>query len=68
MAVSAMKCRLLPISQEALIVGDVSYHQYEGILIDNEEKIKIKNNLGPKNKVYLTIFNSFFVFCFLKTT
>ena len=51
MAVSAMKCRLLPISQEALIVGDVSYHQYEGILIDDEEKVKIKNNLGPKNKV-----------------
>jgi len=52
-AVSAMKCRLLPISQEALIVGDVSYHQYEGILIDNKEKIKIKNNLGVKNKVMI---------------
>ena len=46
-----MKCGLLPLSQEALICGDVSYHDYNGILVEAEEKEKLQRNLGPKNKV-----------------
>ena len=46
-----MKCGLLPMSQEALICGNVSYHEYRGILVDAEEKEKIARNLGVHNKV-----------------
>uniref|UniRef100_A0A8C6WK96 Alpha-adducin n=1 Tax=Neogobius melanostomus TaxID=47308 RepID=A0A8C6WK96_9GOBI len=52
-AVSAMKCGLLPISPEALSLGEVSYHDYQGILIDDEECALIQRNLGPKNKVLI---------------
>merc|ERR1711974_308168 len=50
-AVSAMKCGLLPMSQEALICGKVSYHEYRGILVDPEEKEKLARNLGVHNKI-----------------
>ncbi|XP_078288100.1 alpha-adducin isoform X6 [Rhinoraja longicauda] len=52
-AVSAMKCGLLPISPEALTLGEIAYHDYHGILVDEEEKIQIQKNLGPKNKVLI---------------
>ncbi|XP_062868370.1 alpha-adducin isoform X2 [Trichomycterus rosablanca] len=52
-AVSAMKCGLLPISPEALYLGEVAYHDYHGILVDDEEKILIQKNLGPKSKVLI---------------
>ncbi|XP_060634019.2 alpha-adducin isoform X9 [Anolis sagrei] len=52
-AVSAMKCGLLPISPEALSLGEVTYHDYHGILVDNEEKVLIQKNLGPKSKVLI---------------
>lgn len=50
-AVSAMKCGLLPVSQEAAIVGEVSYHDYKGLLVDPEERELIARSLGPFNKV-----------------
>lgn len=50
-AVSAMKCGLLPVSQEAAIVGEVSYHDYNGLLVDPEEREQIARSLGPFNKV-----------------
>ncbi|KAJ8285207.1 hypothetical protein GJAV_G00023540 [Gymnothorax javanicus] len=49
-AVSAMKCGLLPISPEALSLGDVAYHNYQGIMVNAEE---IQKNLGPKSKVLI---------------
>ncbi|XP_035181611.1 alpha-adducin isoform X14 [Oxyura jamaicensis] len=52
-AVSAMKCGLLPISPEALSLGDIAYHDYHGILVDDEEKVVIQKNLGPKSKVLI---------------
>ncbi|XP_012724427.2 alpha-adducin isoform X15 [Fundulus heteroclitus] len=52
-AVSAMKCGLLPISPEALSLGEVSYHDYHGILVDEEERVLIQKNLGPKSKVLI---------------
>ncbi|XP_051875319.1 alpha-adducin isoform X13 [Pristis pectinata] len=52
-AVSAMKCGLLPISPEALTLGEIAYHDYHGILVDEGEKIQIQKNLGPKNKVLI---------------
>lgn len=52
-AVSAMKCGLLPISPEALSLGEVAYHDYHGILVDEAEKILIQKNLGPTSKVLI---------------
>ncbi|NXA98931.1 ADDA protein, partial [Melanocharis versteri] len=52
-AVSAMKCGLLPISPEALSLGEVAYHDYHGILVDDEEKVVIQKNLGPKSKILI---------------
>ena len=48
-----MKCGLLPISPEALSLGEVAYHDYHGILVDDEEKVVIQKNLGPKSKVLI---------------
>uniref|UniRef100_A0A7N6BE99 Class II aldolase/adducin N-terminal domain-containing protein n=1 Tax=Anabas testudineus TaxID=64144 RepID=A0A7N6BE99_ANATE len=52
-AVSAMKCGLLPISPEALSLGEVAYHDYHGILVDDEEITLIQRNLGPNSKVMI---------------
>ncbi|XP_044031467.1 alpha-adducin isoform X20 [Siniperca chuatsi] len=52
-AVSAMKCGLLPISPEALSLGEVAYHDYHGILVDEEESTLIQRNLGPNSKVLI---------------
>merc|ERR1719427_319944 len=50
-AISTMKCGLLPLSQESCLIGDVSYHSYNGIVIDPEERQSIAKDLGPNNKV-----------------
>ncbi|XP_034751658.1 alpha-adducin isoform X2 [Etheostoma cragini] len=52
-AVSAMKCGLLPISPEALSLGEVAYHDYQGILVDEEESTLIQRNIGPNSKVLI---------------
>ncbi|XP_068236655.1 protein hu-li tai shao isoform X7 [Palaemon carinicauda] len=52
-AVSATKSGLLPLSQESLLVGDISYHDYQGIFINPDEKEKVARDLGPINKVML---------------
>uniref|UniRef100_A0A4W5QGQ7 Adducin 3 (gamma) b n=1 Tax=Hucho hucho TaxID=62062 RepID=A0A4W5QGQ7_9TELE len=50
-AVSSMKCGILPISQEALVLGDVAYFSYQGFLDDQEEKVEFQKALGPTAKV-----------------
>lgn len=46
-----MKCGILPISQEALLLGDVAYFSYHGCLDDQEEKVEFQKALGPTAKV-----------------
>lgn len=46
-----MKCGLLPISPEALSLGELAYHDYHGILVNEEENTLIQRNLGPNSKV-----------------
>lgn len=46
-----MKCGLLPISPEALSLGEVAYHDYHGILVNEEEKVIIQKNFGSTSKV-----------------
>uniref|UniRef100_A0A8C1RKL8 Adducin 3 (gamma) a n=1 Tax=Cyprinus carpio TaxID=7962 RepID=A0A8C1RKL8_CYPCA len=50
-AVSSMKCGLLPISQEALILGDIAYYNYQGSLDEQEDRIELQKALGPSAKV-----------------
>nr|XP_031842972.1 uncharacterized protein LOC116431534 isoform X1 [Nomia melanderi]XP_031842973.1 uncharacterized protein LOC116431534 isoform X1 [Nomia melanderi]XP_031842974.1 uncharacterized protein LOC116431534 isoform X1 [Nomia melanderi] len=52
-AISSLKCGLLPIGQESIVIGEVSTHQYIGGSFEPEEKEKIARNLGPVNKVML---------------
>ncbi|XP_046743051.1 protein hu-li tai shao isoform X2 [Diprion similis] len=50
-AVSSLKCGLLPLGQESIVIGEVSTHQYIGGVFEPEEKEKISRNLGPVNKI-----------------
>ncbi len=53
-AVSAQKRGLLPISQTAMtIMNDVSYHDYEGIALIEDEKARLVADLGNKNLMIL---------------
>lgn len=50
-AVSSMKCGLLPISQEAILCGVVSYHEYRGIQAEEDVRKLLAEDLGPISKV-----------------
>ncbi|XP_036954005.1 adducin 3 (gamma) a isoform X3 [Acanthopagrus latus] len=50
-AVSSMKCGILPISQESLVLGDIAYYNYQGSLDDQEERRELQKALGPTAKV-----------------
>lgn len=53
-AVSCQKAGLLPISQQASIVGcSLSYHDYEGIALNQDEKARLKANLGRTHHLIL---------------
>jgi ribulose-5-phosphate 4-epimerase/fuculose-1-phosphate aldolase len=50
-AVSAMKCGLLPISQHAMRVQpEVTYHDYEGVALYKEEQARMAADLGKTSK------------------
>lgn len=55
-----MKCGILPISQEALILGDVAYYNYQGSLDEQEERIQLQKVLGPSCKVFCSSHLLFF--------
>lgn len=50
-AISSMKCGLLPISQEAILCGNISYHEYKGILAEDDIRKLLAEDLGPINKI-----------------
>ena len=53
-AVSAMKCGLLPISQHAMMIQQqVTYHDYEGVALYEEEKGRMAASLGKKSKAMI---------------
>jgi len=53
-AVSAMKCGLLPISQHAMRVQpEVTYHDYEGVALYKEEQARMAHDLGAKSKAMI---------------
>lgn len=53
-AVAAQKEGLLPISQQAsTVINNLSYHDYEGIALNPEEKVRLVNDLGNKRLMIL---------------
>jgi ribulose-5-phosphate 4-epimerase/fuculose-1-phosphate aldolase len=53
-AVSAMKCGLLPMSQTAMrFVGHIGYHDYEGPAVNLEERERLVRDLGPHDALIL---------------
>jgi ribulose-5-phosphate 4-epimerase/fuculose-1-phosphate aldolase len=53
-AVSAQKRGLLPISQTAMgVIGDLAYHDYEGIALDLDERERLVADIGAKNLLLL---------------
>lgn len=53
-AVSAMKCGLLPLSQTALrFLGRIGYHSYEGPATDADEKARLVADLGENDVLLL---------------
>uniref|UniRef100_A0A5S6QGI3 Class II aldolase/adducin N-terminal domain-containing protein n=1 Tax=Trichuris muris TaxID=70415 RepID=A0A5S6QGI3_TRIMR len=52
-AVAAMKCGFLPISQEALAVGTVSYHEYQGAANEDEQRSAVACDIGNSKVMFL---------------
>jgi ribulose-5-phosphate 4-epimerase/fuculose-1-phosphate aldolase len=54
MAVSALECGLLPVSQFAMqFYNRVAYHDYEGVSLSLEERERLVNDLGDKKAMIL---------------
>lgn len=52
-AVSSLKVGLLPLTNDAAMLGEVPLHTYTGSLNEPEEKEKLIRSLGPVSKVLL---------------
>lgn len=53
MAVSALACGLLPITQTAMRFLKVGYHDYQGVVLDGEEKASLLADLGQGEALIL---------------
>ncbi|MGI4983109.1 MAG: class II aldolase/adducin family protein [Janthinobacterium lividum] len=53
MAVSALSCGLLPITQTAMRFVRIGYHDYCGVVLDLEEKASLVRDLGDNNALIL---------------
>jgi ribulose-5-phosphate 4-epimerase/fuculose-1-phosphate aldolase len=53
MAVSAMKCGILPIAQSSMRFSDIGYHDYEGVALRLEERERLVQNLGDREAMVL---------------
>ena len=53
MAVSAMKCGLQPLTQNAMYFSGVGYHDYEGPAVDLEEQKRLVGDLGRHEAMIL---------------
>ena len=54
MAVAAMQCGLLPLSQTSIrFAGHIGYHDYEGPALELAERSRLVRNLGPHDAMVL---------------
>ena len=53
MAVSALECGLLPITQTSMRFLKIGYHDYQGVVLDLEEQASLINDLGQGEALIL---------------
>ncbi|MBP0446688.1 class II aldolase/adducin family protein [Roseomonas sp. SSH11] len=53
MAVSSLQCGLLPLTQTAMRFTNISYHDYEGVVLNLDEQERLIRNLGDNNAMIL---------------
>ena len=53
MAVSALECGLLPITQTAMRFLKIGYHDYQGVVLDDAEKASLITDLGQGEALIL---------------
>jgi ribulose-5-phosphate 4-epimerase/fuculose-1-phosphate aldolase len=53
MAVSAMKCGILPIAQSSMRFTDIAYHDYEGVALRLDERERLVKALGNREAMVL---------------
>lgn len=53
MAVSAMKCGILPIAQSSMRFADIGYHDFEGIAVRTDERERLVQSLGQREALVL---------------
>jgi ribulose-5-phosphate 4-epimerase/fuculose-1-phosphate aldolase len=53
MAVSALQCGLLPLTQTAMRFAQVAYHDYEGVAVDLDEQQRLVQDLGEAEVMVL---------------
>jgi ribulose-5-phosphate 4-epimerase/fuculose-1-phosphate aldolase len=53
MAVSALQCGLLPITQTAMRFLRIGYHDYQGVVLDDAEKASLLADLGDREALIL---------------
>ena len=53
MAVSALECGLLPITQTAMRFLKIGYHDYQGVVLNDEEKASLIADLGQGDALML---------------
>lgn len=53
MAVSALECGLLPITQTAMRFLKIGYHDYQGVVLDEAEKASLLADLGQSEALIL---------------
>jgi ribulose-5-phosphate 4-epimerase/fuculose-1-phosphate aldolase len=53
MAVSAMKCGLMPLAQTSMRFAKIGYHDYEGVAINLEEQGRLVRDLGEHSGMIL---------------
>ena len=53
MAVSAMKCGILPIAQSSMRFSDIAYHDYEGVALRLDERERLVKALGNREAMVL---------------
>ncbi len=53
MAVSAMECGLLPLTQMAMRFGSVAYHDFEGVVLRLDEQARLVANMGDNDLMIL---------------
>ena len=52
-AISTLECGVLPISQSAMRFADIAYHDYQGVVFNEDEKTSLVRDLGTRNVMVL---------------